>query len=143
MTVSDVDEPVMISTLSLLISWAVTSDARFGFDWLSLVMISTLYFWPPTVIPSAKALRTPAATHCDGSPNAAIGPVSGVTMPILMVLPAARDDWNIQGDAMALAPPAAMSLTTLRRWLSTLSLRFAFTPHFIFMFNASLVIVNV
>jgi hypothetical protein len=60
-----------------------------------------------------------------------------------MVLPAARDDWNIQGDAMALAPPAAMSLTTLRRWLSTLSLRFAFTPHFIFMFNASLVIVNV
>ena len=92
LTVSDVDDPVMMSTLSLLISCAVTSEARFGLDWLSLVMISTLYFCPATVMPSASCLRTPAATHCDGSPKAAIGPVSGVTMPILMVLLAARDD---------------------------------------------------
>jgi len=36
LTVSDVDEPIMMSTRSLLMSWAVTSEARFGFDWLSL-----------------------------------------------------------------------------------------------------------
>ena len=34
--VADVDEPIMMSTLSLLMSCAVTSEARFGFDWLSL-----------------------------------------------------------------------------------------------------------
>src|ERR1700728_467874 len=82
-------------------------------------------------MPAPSALLTPSATHLEGSPNAAIGPVSGVIMPIRMVLLAARDDWNIHGDAMALAPPAAISLTTLRRCGSTLSLRLFFTPHFI------------
>ena len=32
----DVDEPTTRSTSSLLINCAVTSAARFGFDWLSL-----------------------------------------------------------------------------------------------------------
>ena len=44
------------------------------------------------MMPSPRNLLTPSATHFEGSPNAAIGPVSGVIMPILMILLAARDD---------------------------------------------------
>src|ERR1700733_13646940 len=83
-------------------------------------------------MPSPRALLTPSATHFDGSPNPAIGPVSGVIMPILMVLLAARDDWNAHGDATAVAPPAAASLRILRRCWSTLPSCF-FSPHLIFI----------
>src|SRR5580698_1546609 len=92
LVVSDVDDAIMMSTLSLLMRSAATSDARFGFDWLSLLMIWTGCLSPATTMPSPKTLLTPAATHFEGSPNAAIGPVSGVIMPILMVLAAARED---------------------------------------------------
>jgi hypothetical protein len=92
LVVSEVDEAHMMSTLSLLMSCVATSDARFGFDWLSRLRIWTLYFSPATTMPSPSALLTPSATHFDGSPNAAIGPVSGVIWPILMTLVAARDD---------------------------------------------------
>ena len=92
LVVSQVDEAIMMSTLSLLMSCAATSDARFGFDWLSRLRIWTGCFSPATTMPSPRNLLTSSATHFDGSPNAAIGPVSGVIMPILMVRAAARDD---------------------------------------------------
>src|ERR1700683_4158330 len=92
LVVSPVDEAIMMSTRSLLMSCAATSDARFGFDWLSLLRISTLCFSPATMMPSPRNLLISSATHFEGSPNGAIGPVSGVICPILMVLAAARDD---------------------------------------------------
>jgi hypothetical protein len=52
--VSPVDEAIMMSTRSLLIRSAATSEARFGFDWLSRLRIWTGYFWPPTVMPSPR-----------------------------------------------------------------------------------------
>src|ERR1700728_5514709 len=119
LVVSEVDEAHMMSILSLLMSCVATSDARFGFDWLSRLRIWTLYFSPATMMPSPSALLTPSATHFEGSPNAAIGPVSGVIMPILMGRPAARPVWNIHGDAMAVAAPAVASFSSLRRFPST------------------------
>src|SRR5690242_6391616 len=71
------------------------------------------------MMPSPSALRTPARTNWSASPNAAIGPVSGLTMPIFTARGAARDDWNIHGEAIALAPAAAVSLRRLRRCGST------------------------
>ena len=118
----------MMSTLSLLMSCAATSDARFGLDWLSRLRISTRCFSPATTMPSPKNLVTSSATHFEGSPNAAIGPVSGVICPILIVFGAARDDWKVHGDVTRPAPPAAAIFKSLRRWLLNLATPPDFDP---------------
>ena len=134
MTVSDVDEPITMSTL------VVVDELRRYFGRAVRIRLAVLVddLDGPELAGDrdavAECLATPAATHFDGSPKAAIGPVSGVTMPILTTLLAARDDWNVHGDAMALTPPAAANLRMLRLCLSTFSPRLTpFTPHFVFI----------
>src|SRR5438128_374179 len=79
-------------------------------------MISTGCCWPAIVMPLASTLRASPSTHWSASPNAAMGPVCGLTMPILTVRPAARPGLaNSVGAASALAVPAPRALMTLRR----------------------------
>src|SRR5919109_924047 len=68
------------------------------------------------VIPLASALRTSPSTHGSASPKAAIGPVAGLTMPILTARPAARARRaNSIGAVSAPAAPAPIVWRTLRR----------------------------
>src|SRR5215831_7803112 len=53
LTVSGVDEVMSRSTLLLRISWRASCEARFGLDWLSVTMMLTSYFLPPTLKPLA------------------------------------------------------------------------------------------
>ncbi len=83
-TVSGADVVRMRSTSDELMRSAAACAARVP-DWLSSVMICTLYFLPPMVRPLSNALRASDTTYGSGSPNPASGPVSGLTYPILMV----------------------------------------------------------
>lgn len=57
-------EPTSIrSTPFFRINSAATSAARFGFDWLSLTMISTGCVLPAILMPSLNAVLTPASTN--------------------------------------------------------------------------------
>src|SRR6516164_5661037 len=68
------------------------------------------------VMPWASALRASPNTHWSASPKAAIGPVSGLTIPILTVRPAARTGpVKSVGAASMVAAPAPKASMTWRR----------------------------
>src|SRR5262249_18882344 len=66
------------------------------------------------VMPGARTLRASASTHWSASPKAAIGPVAGLTIPILTGRPAARAVANSPGVVNAPAAPTPMALMPLR-----------------------------
>src|SRR5581483_7246523 len=101
--------------------------------------ISTGWVSPAMVMPLASVFLISASTHWSASPKAAIGPVCGLTMPILTVRPAAPADADSHGKAAALAPAAAISLIAWRRRRSTFTVRPAFAAaDFVFMVGPSL-----
>ena len=107
---SGVEATIMMSTPSLLMRSPATVAARLVSDCESLVMISIGCVWPsPHLTPPLTA-----AFHCwtrnwSVSPNAASGPVSGVTKPTLMGRPVAA--------ALPLAPLELLLLPQAARTL--------------------------
>ena len=82
LVVSGVSLVIIMFTPSFRISSCATSAARFGFDWLSLAMISIVTGAPLLMMPPIAFCR-PAMIQSCASPKPASGPVVGLTSPIL------------------------------------------------------------
>ena len=102
------------STSSFRISSWVTSAARFGLDWLSLMMISNGCCVPLTVMLPPIDFFTWSSTKGMCSVKKASGPVVGCTTPILIVLGADSALVMKPGAAVAAAPAARPVRACLR-----------------------------
>src|SRR5450756_230321 len=102
----------MISTLSRRMSSWATSAARFGLDWLSLMMISKGWLVPLILIEPPVAFLICSIVNGICSVKKASGPVDGWTRPILMVFGAAKAG---RATEVANRPVAATPLTNWRR----------------------------
>src|SRR5665647_944967 len=88
LTVSGLDDTIIMSILSLLTRSPATWAARLVSDWLSRSKMLIGCFLPsPKTIPSPAAASHSSLIHESGIPNADAGPVSGETKPNLISLP--------------------------------------------------------